>query len=387
LAVGGGAIWRPLAQLRRGAILETGLGIGVLAVVGVLGILPPGLHTQPGWPLPFRIDVAALDLSSTVAVASLAAVAAFCAIGAMAAAAAGRYRIMLVLGAEFALCAALGWLPLRGVVEQAYPTSFYAPAEAYDAASVVRGQAVFAANCTACHGANGRGDGPAAAGLPVRPANLTESHLFAHTPGDLFWWISRGRHDGAMPGFANSLSAGRRWDAINFIRARAAGDLVQQIGPQVSAEDTYPVPDFSFASGRVQQTLNRTLLQGPMLVVLYDGEHPPLRRLGTPAAARARLAAAGLRAIAIDLGEAGSHASAAPLAVAASPAGIAALSLFRSPNDGGESELLLDRNGTVRARWTAAGSAGLPGMEALAAAAARAARIPVSPPSHGGHAH
>lgn len=61
--------------------------------------------------------------------------------------------------------------------------------------------------------------------------------------------------------------------------------------------------------------------------------------------------------------------------------------MFRGADDGGESELLLDRNGAVRARWTAAQAAGLPGPDALAAAAARAARFSFSPPIHAGHVH
>lgn len=35
------------------------------------------------------------------------------------------------------------------------------------------GAAFFADNCTSCHGGQGRGDGPLAAGLPVAPADLT----------------------------------------------------------------------------------------------------------------------------------------------------------------------------------------------------------------------
>ncbi|WP_237267569.1 c-type cytochrome [Sulfitobacter alexandrii] len=35
------------------------------------------------------------------------------------------------------------------------------------------GAAFFAANCTACHGTTGRGDGPLAAGLTPRPNDLT----------------------------------------------------------------------------------------------------------------------------------------------------------------------------------------------------------------------
>lgn len=37
----------------------------------------------------------------------------------------------------------------------------------------VSGRALYQDYCVACHGASGRGDGPAAAGLPRRPADLT----------------------------------------------------------------------------------------------------------------------------------------------------------------------------------------------------------------------
>ena len=37
----------------------------------------------------------------------------------------------------------------------------------------VSGRSLFAANCAACHGATGRGDGPAAAGLSKAPADLS----------------------------------------------------------------------------------------------------------------------------------------------------------------------------------------------------------------------
>jgi len=39
--------------------------------------------------------------------------------------------------------------------------------------STRRGQAVYAKECAACHGASGEGAGPAAAALPVTPPNLT----------------------------------------------------------------------------------------------------------------------------------------------------------------------------------------------------------------------
>ncbi|MGH7040107.1 MAG: copper homeostasis membrane protein CopD, partial [Stellaceae bacterium] len=226
----GPAALRSLGQLRRNALIEAAIGLGVLAIVGALGILPPGLHTEPGWPFPFRLDLAALASGAEALLALLAALFLLCAVALVAAAAAGRYRRSAACAGGLVLCLLAGFLSLRPAVEPAYPTSFYAPAEPYNPASIVKGAAVYAANCALCHGASGKGDGPAAAGLPIRPANLTEPHLFAHSPGDLFWWVGHGR-GGVMPGFAQVLPPGRRWDVINFVRARAAGDLVRQVGP------------------------------------------------------------------------------------------------------------------------------------------------------------
>jgi putative copper resistance protein D len=164
---GGNALWCTIAQLGRNARVETGLGLGVLAIVGVLGTLPPALHTEPGWPFPVRLDVATLTEGSQILLASLALAACAFAIGAVVAAAAGHYRRMAVLAAGLALCLAIGSLPLRLAIEPAYPTSYYLPTEPYAAASIARGAAVYAENCALCHGAAGHGDGPAAAGLPV----------------------------------------------------------------------------------------------------------------------------------------------------------------------------------------------------------------------------
>lgn len=41
--------------LRRSIALETGIGVVVIGLAAWLGTLPPGLHIQPDWPLPFRI--------------------------------------------------------------------------------------------------------------------------------------------------------------------------------------------------------------------------------------------------------------------------------------------------------------------------------------------
>jgi putative copper resistance protein D len=378
---------RTIAQLRRNALFETSLGLGVLVLVGVLGTLPPGLHTEPGWPFPFRLDVAALTAGPKILLIFLAALFCLCAVAAAAAAAAGHYRRSAVAAGGFVLSLAVAWLPLRPAVEPAYPTSFYAPAEPYAAASIAAGAAVYAANCALCHGAGGRGDGPAAAGLPIRPADLTAPHLFAHSPGDLFWWVSHGRDHGVMPGFAHVLAPSRRWDVINFVRARAAGVLSRRIGSTVTTAAAAPVPDFAFETNGIQKTLRRALQKGPVLLVLF-APPAPAARLRRLAAALPRLDAAGLGVIAVGLGAAPEQSpeGGAPLTVGVSRTVIAALSLFRAPADN-ETELMLDRNGDVRARWTRRSPGGLAPPATLAADAAEVARIPVAAANHAGHAH
>jgi putative copper resistance protein D len=299
----------------------------------------------------------------------------------VAAAAAGHYRRAAACCAGLVVCLMVGWFPLRPAIEPAFPTSFYTPAEPYDAASVFRGGGLYAGNCVLCHGATGRGDGPAAAGLPIRPADLTEPHLFAHSPGDLFWWVGHGMDEGVMPGFANVLSRNQRWDVVNFIRARAAGALAMRVGPEVGAPAAPEVPDFVFEAGGAQQTLRETLEKGPVLLVLFT---PP-----APLARLRELAAAGLRVIAVGLSPASEASSeeGLPLVVGVSPEVIAALALFRADDDGGETELLLDRAGGIRARWTRNMPGGLAAPDGLAVRAEHVARIAVVAPGHAGHSH
>jgi mono/diheme cytochrome c family protein len=297
---------------------------------------------------------------------------------------------MMMAGAGLVLFLGVGAIIVRPAVEPAYPTSFYAPAQPYAAASVAHGARLYAENCALCHGADGRGDGPAAASLTVHPADLTAPHLFAHTEGDLYWWVSNGRAHGVMPGFAAVMSPAERWDVINFVHARAAGVLSGQIGPTVSTAATAAIPDFAFESEGGQHTLDGVLKTGPALLALF-GRPPSAARLAQLAAAPPEIAG-GLRVLAIDLAPApgvsartpGEAEQPAPL-VGVSADVAAALSLFRAGNQG-ETDLLLDRAGNLRARWTGNSPGGLPDAATIAAAAGQAARFPAAPVSHAGHA-
>ena len=79
-----------------------------------------------------------------------------------------------------------------------------------------------------CHGADGKGTGPVAQGLPHPPADLT--HHFHRAPGDgdayLFWRVSEGGQvepfkssQSTMPAYKTVLSEDQRWDVLAYVHA------------------------------------------------------------------------------------------------------------------------------------------------------------------------
>ena len=91
------------------------------------------------------------------------------------------------------------------------------PIEATDE-SVSMGAELYANNCAVCHGEEGEGDGPTAASLDPAPADLHEDHVQGLTDGGLYYIISHGRPETAMPAWEESLSEDERWHVVNFMR-------------------------------------------------------------------------------------------------------------------------------------------------------------------------
>jgi copper transport protein len=90
-----------------------------------------------------------------------------------------------------------------------------------DLAAVTAGGRLFTAQCAVCHGATGRGDGPAAGSLEPPtppPADFTAPHAYQHYDGEFFNWIKFGKPGTAMPAMGGHLTDTEIWEVIAYIR-------------------------------------------------------------------------------------------------------------------------------------------------------------------------
>ena len=268
-------------HMRLSVATEAVLGVLVVITAGFLASHAPGTHEQPVWPFPWRPSLDALYepfLQQEVIPALIAA------IGAVAIAVIGllwrRIRWPALAASVVILVLAVPHLDLLFV--EAFPTSFYTSPTEFAATAIVHGGKLFAANCTSCHGADGQGDGPAAQSLPIRPADLTAEHLWAHSDGEMYWYISHGfeapQGGITMPGFVGSLSSEGRWDLIDYLRAHNAGESMRKSGKW---PHPLPVPQFDAecAGGR---TIDLDDLRGSMLRIIAASDEAQVEPVSLP---------------------------------------------------------------------------------------------------------
>ena len=84
---------------------------------------------------------------------------------------------------------------------------------------VAKGKEIFGVQCAACHGANGKGDGPAAVALNPKPRDFTSGYWkFGGTPSQVFHTLTHGSPGNSLAGFA-SVSIPDRWALVAYIRS------------------------------------------------------------------------------------------------------------------------------------------------------------------------
>lgn len=77
---------------------------------------------------------------------------------------------------------------------------------------------LYGKHCAVCHGEGGKGDGPAAAGLPVKPADFTDAdHQKLYSEGTMYWVVTNGWKESSMPGFAKTIPRDDRWRLVRHV--------------------------------------------------------------------------------------------------------------------------------------------------------------------------
>lgn len=376
-----------LSALVRNSLIETALGVAILMIVGVLGETPPGAHVQTIWPLAMRYSDAAFgdpELRARLVPALWTIAGSLLSILLVVIAVTARRSRpwpmpwvtawLLAAGAAIA-CVAYVAPTLSLATVEAYPTSFYVSPTRYSASSIVQGADLFATHCASCHGPRGRGDGRAARFFRVKPSDLTVDHVYAHSDGDLYWWITNGIGE-VMPPFGAVLGEAGRWNVIDFVRANAdAGRLDQAAGKVTPAG--YRMPDFAAACPD-GSTVSRDALRGRIAHVIIAGPRSA-ERVAQLAAHRDVVTVA----IPLENVAAAAACRADDLELAS------ALALLRgrdaAQSDG--SEFLVDAAGTLRAMWSPGGQPDWRDANALQQEIAAIRSGPAAVPTTGTHLH
>lgn len=359
-----------LRLLRRNAVLETALGIGVIAIVGVLGVTVPAIHQPVTWPFDHTLSLDPIRQSAWMQLVVAAVGAVGCiAVIALGAGALGRpphIRPVAIAGVVIA-----GGILAFLLAVPSHPTTYLASPVGYTAEAVATGATLYAEHCSDCHGGGSRGGGPnllsagnRQLGLGNRVPDLRE--------GDLFWSIAQGVPGAPpgppMPGFAAKLSGTEIWSLVQFLDAQAAAQNARAMSDRVKPLRPVPAPDFTYEFiGQAQESLRQQSASQVTLLVFYTlpSSLPRLREIAT---LEQSYKAAGARVVAVPM-----SASTAPtdidwavdgesILALASPAVATTYTMFARSDQGGSAEapthleFLIDRFGYLRVRWIGVGS-------------------------------
>ena len=359
-----------LTQLQRGVIAEVSLGAVILLIVGMMGITPPARHVQPDWPFSFRLDWSNLAASADVRfLTHTGAALSIVGIVLLASAVLIRRRRQWIVTAGGIIFVTGVLIAANALSIDAYPTTYVRPSVAYNAISVANGMLLFSENCAVCHGIAGYGDGPAAGNLKPKPADLTARHAASHTAGDLYWWLSHGIKETAMPGFKESFNEDEHWDLINFLRALANAERARTLAPVSDTDAWLVAPDFAYGTRRGEPKALKDH-RGDKIILLVRASFPESRdRLEQLEKMAARLTSAGVEIILVAndakryRSMIDSKPSQLPFVTEGNDEIFKTYSLFsRSFETDGNSpeallpkhtEFLIDKRGYIRARWIA----------------------------------
>jgi peroxiredoxin len=242
---------------------------------------------------------------------------------------------------------------------------------------------VYRDHCASCHGATG---------ADVARADLRSAPTSWRHAGEIFWLVTHGAPGRGMPAFERELPEARRWDVINFIRALAVAHRATAIGPEVEPERAWLVaPDFTVAVGPLTPGALRDH-RGRRMVLLVLYTLPECRtRMTELARSYDVLSILGVEVIAVPTrpsSDAMRELGASPpvLFPVVTDGAAEIVAAYRMLAPGPHAEVLIDRQGYIRAIWRGDG-APPPQTSAVQAQVERLNAEKSSPPFPDDHVH
>lgn len=103
-------------------------------------------------------------------------------------------------------------------------------------AAIDAGKTVYARNCLSCHGRTLQGTG----NVP----SLIDGKLKGVTPGEIFWFVTKGDKDNGMPSWS-FLPEEKRWQAVSYVEAMASGKATAAAAPAAATTSSAKLKDAS----------------------------------------------------------------------------------------------------------------------------------------------
>lgn len=299
----------------------------------------PHVHGQPAWPLAHRLAAEMLVQDASLARQTVALLVCGVGLGVLALLAwRWRWARWGFAAAALAVAVAAPWQALALLQAPAVPTSWHRSPTGFTVQSIHQGAQIYQQHCVRCHGADGKGEGPDAAGLPMWPPTLNGGLLWKRLEGELFWRVRHGMRNAAgkqtMPAAAG-LSDEQVWQVLDYLQVRAAGQLLRDTGAW-----NQPV--------RMPQAALRCRNTGPTTVRHMQGQRLRLV-LGGPASA---LPQEDPRMLTLWVRSDVRHAAEDAECTLDDPAALHALAwvLGQEPAAAEGTQMLVDRQGWLRAR-------------------------------------
>jgi|YelNatPaOPRAMG01_1025707.scaffolds.fasta_scaffold00906_21 mono/diheme cytochrome c family protein len=131
---------------------------------------------------------------------------------------------------------------------------------------IAKGKSLFMNNCVSCHGADGKGDGVAAAALNPKPRNFTSNQGWINGPkiSEIFKTLSQGIKGSAMVAF-DSFSPEDKFALAQFIRSNFVPNPPQDSQDELlDLQKTYNLAEGGHNPGQIP-------IEDAMVLVYQDG--------------------------------------------------------------------------------------------------------------------